>query len=260
MARYRNAFILLALFVILLVVVLVTQSVGSNTAVTTLSTATPDPKAQQLQILNIPSANAPTRIEVKQTDPAKTVAFKYENSKWQTDTTPPQELDSFAVSNASGQLNALKGQALITDKGDRLADFGLDKPSIVINLSSPTLGTKTVNIGAQNPATKLYYVKLADDPRVWTVQTILLDQIKGWLDKLPTAEPTATPFPSVPLSPLPTLVVTGTPGTPGTGAAGTSAPAATTVPATTSAPAATGTVAPTTAAATTAAPSPSPTR
>jgi hypothetical protein len=239
-ARYRNGIILLVLFVILLAVVLLTQGGNSNTTTSASATATPDPKAQQLQILNIPSTDTPTKIEVKQTDPAKSVAFKYENNKWLLDSSAATELDTTLVASALGQFNTLKGTVFVTDKGDNLADYGLDKPSLLINLNSPTQGAKVINVGQQNPATKTYYVKLENDPRVWSVAPALIEQVKGWLTQLPLPVPTPTPFPTIGLSPLPTLVPTGTPGT----ADSSTSP----VPAGTTAAAGTTTVAATTAA------------
>jgi len=242
-ARYRIPLILLGLFVVLLLVVLLTQNNStSDTQTAASATATPDPKAEQLQILKIATADAPTKIEVKQTDPAKAIVFKYENAKWLLDGSTPTELDTVQVSNLVGQFNSLRGTALITDKGDNLANYGLDKPALVIGLNSPTQGVKAINVGQQNPATKVYYVKLENDPRVWTVAPVLIEQVKGWLTTPPVQPPTPTALPSIGLSPLPTLPPV-TPGTPGAAPppAATTAPAttavATTVPATTAAPA-----------------------
>jgi hypothetical protein len=243
--RYRNAIILLAFFIVLLAVVLLTQNNSSSSTTTAAATATPDPKAQQLQILNIPSDDAPTKLEVKQTDPAKSVAFKYENNKWYTDAANPTELDTISVASNVGVLTGLKGTALITDKGDNLQNYGLDKPKLSITMNSPKAGVKTLQIGDQNPATNAYYIKLDNEPKVWTVPASLIDPVKGWLDKLPVLPPTPTPLPTVQFSPLPSPV-TGTPGTPG----GSTTPGATTSAVTTAA--STTTAAATTASATTA--------
>jgi hypothetical protein len=232
-ARYRNGIILLVFFVILLAVVLLTQGSNNNTTTTTAATtATPDPKAQQLQIFNIPSADTPTKIEVKQTDPAKSVAFKYENNKWLLDSSAATELDTIVVSSTIGQFNNLKGTTLVTDKGDNLANYGLDKPSLLINLNSPTQGAKVLNVGQQNPATKAYYVKLDNDLRVWAVAPTLIEQVKGWLTQLPIPVPTPTPFPDIALSPLPSPVLTSTlNSSPVPTGTITTAPVTTTVPA-----------------------------
>ncbi len=215
MARYRNALILLGVFVVLLVVVLVIPNGKSNSSpVTAATTPTPNPNAAQLQLLNIPTSDAATKIELKQDSPAKTLAFKYENTKWLQDAPGGMELDTIAVASTVGQLSTLKGNSLITDKGDNLANYGLDKPGLVITLTSPTQGAKVINIGQQNPATQAYYVKLENDPRVVTVSSTLVDQLKGWFSNLPVLPPTPTAFPTIPLSPLPTTVPA-SPGAPG---------------------------------------------
>jgi hypothetical protein len=234
--RYRIPLILLGLFIVLLAVVLLTQNNSSSSTTAASATATPDPKAAQLQILNIPSSDATTKIEIKQTDPAKSVAFKYDNGKWVVDGPTSTELDTLTVANNVGQLNTLKGTALVNEKGDKLADYGLDKPALVINLTMPSGSTKSIQVGQQNPASKNYYVKLADDPRVWTVAPTLLDTVKGWLTTLPVPEATPTPFPTIPLSPLPP---TNTPNATATAVAATATPAPTTAAATTAAPATT---------------------
>ncbi len=250
MRRYRTPLILLGVFVALLAAVLLTQNNASTPPTAASATPTADPKAAQLAILNFSGADAPTKLEVRQADPAKTVAFKFDNGKWFTDGPNPVELDTLTIASLVGQLNTLKGTALVTDKGDNLANYGLDKPSFSLNLTSPTKGATTLQVGTQNPATKVYYVKLDNDGRVWTVAPTLLEPIKGWLDKLPVAPPTPTPLPTIPLSPLPTLAPTTTGG--GTAGAG----ATTAVPATT---AAATTASSTTAAATTTTVAPSPT-
>ena len=232
MARYRNGLILLLLFLVLLAVVLLTQGGNSSTTTTAATTATPDPKAQLLQILNIPAADRPTKIEVKETTPAKSVAFKYENNKWLLDSSTAIELDTMVVASAIDQFNNLKGTTLVTDKGDNLANYGLDKLNLIITLNSPTLGNKVINVGEQNPATKAYYVKLENDLRVWAVAPGLIEQAKGWLEKLPIPVPTPTPFPTIDLSPLPSLVPSGTPGSTTTSIPITSTVALTSAPVT----------------------------
>ncbi len=230
MRRYRNALVLLAFFVALLGVVLFTQNSKSNsTPVSAAATPTPNPNAAQLQLLNIPSTDAVTKLELKQADPAKTLAFKYENSKWLVDGPGGQELDTVAVASTVGQISTLKGTALITDKGDNLPNYGLDKPSLIITLTSPTAGARIINLGVQNQATKAYYVKLENDPRVVTISSTLVDQLKGWFDKLPVVPPTATPLPSIALSPLPSPLPTTT-GSPAPTAGGTSPAPATPLP------------------------------
>ncbi len=230
MKRYRTAIILVVVFAALLAVVVLTQP-GTPQA-TVAGTPTASAADQKLQIIKLPDNNGPTRFEVKQADPAKSIAFKLDGN-WKLEGQEAVALDTGTVASTINQFSTLKGTQLIEEKLSNAALVGLDKPSLVITLTTPSF-TKTLQVGITNTATGNYYVKLADQDQVWAVSPTLINQVKDWLTPPPVAPPTPTPLPTLPPSPtpLPTVAVSGTPGTPGAA----STPAPTTAPATTTTP------------------------
>lgn len=222
--RYAGPIVLAAIFLVLLVVVLVTQPKSP----TTPSVAVPPTlSAEQvkLQIIRLPQGEQPSRLEIKQLDPAKIIAFKYEGAAWKIDGRENIALDTSLVSTNVGQLTQLNGQQLVQEQG-ALTEFGLDKPTLSIALTSPS-GTKTLLVGNVNQISKLYYVKLDNDPKVWTLPPSLVDTFKAWLDTPPVAPPTPTPLPTLPPTPTPNLTASVAALTPAATGAATTPPGTT---------------------------------
>lgn len=261
MRRYLGAFVVLGIFAVLLIFVLLTQNSNNSTPTGTAVAATPTQSQadKDLQILSIPVSDTISQLDIKTV--TGTTTLKLDNGAWKQTAPKAIDLDSSVISDTIGQIKTLKGVTFIpADKATDLKTFGLDNPSLQLTINAGASGTKTLQFGSANPATKNYYAKLDGDGRVWTVSSFFVDTINGWLKTPPTPAPTIgvtgaplTPLPSV--TPSPTAGATtdaaaaGTPGTPAPTTAGTTTAASTTAAATTAAPS-------TTAAATTVAPTP----
>jgi hypothetical protein len=209
LSRYRGAIAIVAIFVVLLVVVLLTQP--SNTQAPAV-TATPTVSAeeQKLEIIKLPDSNGPNRLVIKQTNPEKTVAFKLDGN-WKLEGNESFALDSATVADAARSLSQLKGSQLVEENATNLSQAGLDKPSLEITLFTPTF-TRTLQVGISNTITGVYYVKLSDGNKIWTVNPGLINQLKSWVNTPPPLPPTPTPLPTLP--PTPTPSPTSTEGTP----------------------------------------------
>jgi hypothetical protein len=229
MRRYLGAFIVLGIFGVLLAFVLLTQG-NNNAATSSVVSATPtvSQAEKDLQILNLPTTETINQLDIKTI--TGTTTLKLENNVWKQVAPSTVELDSAVITDTLNQVKSLKGSTLVpADKAGDLKTFGLDNPSLTVALATAGSGTKTLQFGSVNPATKNYYVKLAEDARVWTVNSFFVDTINGWLTKPPTPAPTIAPAGN-PLTPLPSVTPSPTGGTP------TVAPVPTTAPPTTEAP------------------------
>lgn len=245
MRRYVGPLIGLAVFVVLLVVVLVTANSGGNSTPTSAA-ATPTLSAaqQDLQILNVVATDPVTQLEIKTI--TTTTTLKLDNGNWKQTAPAAINLDSSVISATIQTLTSLRGVDLIpADKASNLATYGLDKPTLTVTLTAGS-GSKTLIFGALNPATSNYYVKLADNAKVWTVNSGPVTTLLGWQTSPPTPAPTIAAPTGSPQTPLPTVTPSPTPTTPPT-----STPEPTTALPTTPSPGAAGgatTPAPTTAA------------
>lgn len=241
MRRYVGALVAVGIFVLLLVAVLLTQGGGSTTATPTPTVAVANP---ELQVLAVPATQTFSQVEIK--SPTSTVTLKFEENKWKQTAPKSLDLDGTVVSDTLRQLGALRGEAVIpADKASNLADYGLDKPGLTVTLTPNGANPQTLLFGLQNKATGNYYVKLADNPKVWVVTPFFVTTLQSWATTPPTPAPTVAPVAN-PQTPLPTVTPTATPAPP------TPAPTiATTAVATTAATTVAATTAPATTVATT---------
>ena len=266
MRRYVGPVIIVVVFAVLLLFVLLTQGNNNSNATTTPNVASvPSPTVNaDLQVLKLGPTEAITGLEIKTiTD---TLQAKLDAGQWKETAPTTASLDSPTISQTLQQLSNLTASSVISpDKAANLATFGLDKPTLTVNLQTGS-GTKTLLYGALNPASNNYYIKRGDDGKVWTVSSFTYNTLVSWASKPPLPPPTIavtggpqTPLPSVTPSPspapptlAPTPGVTTAATSPGSGSPGAVTPPATTAAATTSPAATTAanttTVAPTTAA------------
>jgi len=242
--RYRTAIVVVVLFAALLIIVLVTQP--SNTqAPAVASTPTVSADQLKLQIIKFPTGTSPARLELTQSDPAKTAVYKLDGN-WKLEGQESLPLDLSLVPSTVGQLADFSGGQLVEEKATNLAGYGLDKPGLTITVSGGNF-SKTLLVGITNTVTSNYYVKLADADKVWAASPTLITTLKGWITAPPLAPPTPTPLPTLPPSPTPapTSAVSGTPAptnpVEATTAPSTPTTAATSAPPTTAPPAPTAT-------------------
>ncbi|HEX2912032.1 MAG TPA: DUF4340 domain-containing protein [Chloroflexia bacterium] len=234
MRRYVGPLIALVIFVVLLIIVLVTQNNGNSTPAAASATPTTSAADKDLQILNLAANDTINQLEIKMG--SQSITLKQDNNNWKEVAPTARDLDSGVISDTINQLAALKGNTLIpADKAGTLANFGLDKPTMTVTITTAKSGTKELDFGAANQATNNYYVKLANDPKVWTVNSFYYTTLQGWLSNPPTPAPTIAPTGN-PQTPLPTLTPTPQPTTPPASTTAAATPAPTTTTAATTAP------------------------
>jgi len=111
----------------------------------------------------------------------ETIDLKKENGKWKM--VEPKQLpaDQDAAGAMQSTLNGLSSEKLIEDKATDLKPYGLDRPTLDIQIFRVDGKTDHLLIGDDTPTGSGAYAKLAGDPRVFTVAST----VKTTIDKRP---------------------------------------------------------------------------
>jgi hypothetical protein len=84
--------------------------------------------------------------------------------------------DESGVSRILASLSDFKYRDLIEKQPKNLAQYGLDKPKLTVHVVlKHNKGEKTVIIGAKSPVDNVYYTRVNNDPRVYTVESAAQD-------------------------------------------------------------------------------------
>ncbi len=89
--------------------------------------------------------------------------------KWEITKPEPMPADQDAVKSLVSAASTLTSDHLIDDKPTNLEAFGLKIPVTELTLNLDKGKSRTLDIGNDTPAGGATYVKLADDPRVFTI-------------------------------------------------------------------------------------------
>jgi hypothetical protein len=114
----------------------------------------------------------------KKGNPAITLA-KNNAGKWQITAPKPLGADQDAVSSLLSTVSSLNSERLIEEKAGNLGQYGLEQPSIEVDVTEKNNKTEKLLIGDDTPAGNAVYVALSGDPRVFT----LASYNKSSLDK-----------------------------------------------------------------------------
>jgi Domain of unknown function (DUF4340) len=109
------------------------------------------------------------KLELKRKGAEPIVLTKNNSGAWQIVEPKRLNADQNAVSSAVSTLSALNSERLVEDKASDLKPFGLDHPSIEVDLSEKDNKSQTLFIGDPTPAGSAFYAKLGNDARVFTL-------------------------------------------------------------------------------------------
>lgn len=136
------------------------------------------PKDASPKIVSIPE-NDVTQLEFKRKDSPPTIIKRGANNKWEMTAPSALPVDQDAASGVVSSLNPLNSDQLIDEKASNLAAFGLAQPAFELTITKKDGKTQQIQIGDEVPTGGDVYVKLAGDPKVYTMSTSL----KSSLDK-----------------------------------------------------------------------------
>jgi Domain of unknown function (DUF4340) len=108
------------------------------------------------------------KLELKKKDAPAIVLAKESSGDWRIIDPKPLRADQSAVSGMLADVSSLNSERLVDDKASNLAPFGLDQPTLELDLTEKDNKSQRLLIGNNTP-TGSVYAALANDPRVFTI-------------------------------------------------------------------------------------------
>ncbi len=110
-------------------------------------------------------------IRLQKTGGDATVVQKSDAGKWEIKEPKPLAADQDSVGSVVSALSSLTSDRLIEDKASDLAPYGLASPSIEVIVTKKDGKTEDLLIGDDTPTGGSTFVKLKNDPRVFSVSS-----------------------------------------------------------------------------------------
>lgn len=130
------------------------------------------------KVLTIPDDQF-KNIRIQKTGGDTTIVQKSDAGKWQITAPKPLAADQDSVGSVVSTLSALTSDRLIEDKASDLAPYGLAKPGLEVVVTKKDGKAEDLLVGDDTPTGGGTFVKLASDPRVFSVAS----SVKSSLDK-----------------------------------------------------------------------------
>ena len=132
------------------------------------------------KILDIPQDQI-REIRIQKTGSEAMLLRKGDDGKWQIMDPKPLRADQDSVTSLVSTLSTLNADKLVEAKAADLSAYGLNAPKLEVTVQKKDGKSQQLDIGDDTPTSSGAYVKLANDPRVFTVYTY----VKTSLDKTP---------------------------------------------------------------------------
>jgi hypothetical protein len=110
-----------------------------------------------------------TKLELKKKDAEPLSLTKASSGDWQITEPKPLRADLSAVSGLLSTLSSLNSQRIVEGKASDLKTFGLESPSLEVDLTEKDNQSQKLLLGDETPASNGVYAMLAGDPRVFTM-------------------------------------------------------------------------------------------
>jgi Domain of unknown function (DUF4340) len=112
-----------------------------------------------------------TRLELKKKDAEAVQLSRTGSGDWQITAPTQLRADQGSVSGILSTLSSLNSERLVENKAADLKPFGLDQPSLEVDITQKDKQSKKLLLGDDTPASSGVYAALAGDPRVFTIAT-----------------------------------------------------------------------------------------
>ncbi len=162
----------------LLVYVVLLAAVGGYIWWSSKKEAAKKPTDTTVKMLTIPDGDFQEIHEKKAS--GEVLDLKRDTGKWRI-VDPPLAADQDAVGSMVSSLASLNADKVVEDNAADLKPYGLDAPALDIVVTKKDGSTAEVLIGDDVPTGSGAYAKLPNDPRVFTVGSV----VKTGLDKKP---------------------------------------------------------------------------
>src|SRR6266699_2006839 len=125
-----------------------------------------------------------TKLELKKKDTQPIQLAKSTSGEWEI--TQPKQLraDESAVSGVLSTLSSLNSERLVEDKASDLKGFGLEIPSLELDVGEKDSKSQRLLIGDDTPVGSGVYAMLAGDPRVFTIASYTKTSVDKSLNDL----------------------------------------------------------------------------
>jgi len=110
-----------------------------------------------------------TKVELKKKNAEPIVLTKSNSGTWQIALPKPLNADQSAVSSVISTLSSLNSDRLVGDKVADVRQYGLDYPSLEVDITEKDTKAQRLLIGDETPAGSAVYAMVGDDPRVFTM-------------------------------------------------------------------------------------------
>jgi len=128
--------------------------------------------------------SAITKLEVKKKGAPPVLLTKAESGNWQITEPKPLAADQSAVSGMLSTLSLLNSERLVEENAPDLKRYGLDQPSVEVEISEKTNQSKKLLIGDETPTGGAVYAMLAGQPHVYTIATFNKNSVDKGLNEL----------------------------------------------------------------------------
>ena len=128
--------------------------------------------------------SAITKLEVKKKGAPPVLLTKAESGNWQITEPKPLAADQSAVSGMLSTLSLLNSERLVEENAADLKRYGLDQPSVEVEISEKTNQSKKLLIGDDTPTGGAVYAMLAGRPHVYTIATFNKNSVDKGLNQL----------------------------------------------------------------------------
>lgn len=190
--RLRNTLILLATLVLLGVFVYFVDIRGQKAP----------PEEPPFMDFSIPDV---VRFQVETREGLRMVATRRgKGSEWEMEEPYRAEGDSARLEGALVRLSTVKPSRVLTETAESLAPFGLDDPSLVVEVELRDGSGQSLEVGDMTPTQTSYYTRRGGEPAVLLMESATVGQLKG-LATTPPEKPTPVPTPLPSDTPSPTV-------------------------------------------------------
>ncbi|MBV9179903.1 MAG: DUF4340 domain-containing protein, partial [Acidobacteria bacterium] len=110
-----------------------------------------------------------TKVDIKKKDSGPLELTKTSSGDWKITEPKPLAADQSNVSSLLSTISSLNSERLVEDKASDLKTYGLEQPSVEIDILEKDNKSQKLLLGDDTPASSGVYAMLAGDPRVFTV-------------------------------------------------------------------------------------------
>jgi len=186
--RLRNTLILLAGLVLLGAFVYFSEIRGQK--------APPEePPFMEFSILDV------ARFQVEAREGSRMVAIHRGPAEWDMEEPYQAEGDFARLEGTLVRLSSVKPKRTLTETAASFAPFGLDDPSLTVQVELEDGSTQSLEVGDQTPDRASYYARLGGGQAVLLIESATVDPLNS-LITLPPEKP--TPVPTLPPADTPT--------------------------------------------------------